>query len=89
MLSDLFEIQYGYYRSRMKRVLAVLSKIAEESKKKGSVDYKKWKPEFKQAMKNRFEPEYAMSKNNGFEMIMDLNLSGPEAYNYNLEPECI
>jgi len=89
MLTDLFEIQYGYYRSRMKRVLNLLAQIAKESKDNGAIDYKEWKKDFKIAMKNKFEPEYKLSANNTFELIMDMNLKGPEAYNFNLEPECV
>ena len=89
MLTDLFEIQYGYYRSRMRRVLDLITKISKNSQKTGSINYKRYKIEFRNAMKNRFEPQYNISANNSFEMIMDMNLSGPEAYNFNLAPECI
>jgi len=89
MLTDLFEIEYGLYRSRMKRVLEVFKKMKNVSVESGLIDYKDFKAEYKAALVNRFEPEYEPKKDNSFELIMDMNKSGPEAYNDNLEPECV
>ena len=89
MLTDLFEIQYGYYRSRMKRTLEVIKKINKESTDNGEVAYEAYKEVYKTAMKNTFEPEYKISGDNGFKLIMDMNESGPEAYMFNLEPQCV
>jgi len=88
LLNDLFEIQYGLYRSRMKRVLEVLSKINKQGQEAGQVDYSLWREEYAQAVKNRFEPEYNITEDNSFKLIMDLNKPGPEAYFGHLEPEC-
>jgi len=88
MLTDLFEIQYGLYRSRMTRILEVLKKINEESKKYGTVDYNEWRDDYAKAAKNRFEPQYEPSKDNSFKLIMDLNRKGSEAYFGHIDPEC-
>jgi len=88
MLTDLFEIQYGYYRSRMKRVLKVIHQMNAENLDTGKSDHTLWKAKFREAMKNRFEPEYQPSKNSSFELIMDMNLKGPAAYFGNIPDEC-
>jgi len=88
MLTDLFEIQYGYYRSRMKRVLKVINQMNAEALETGQSDHKAWKGQFKEAMRNRFEDEYRPSKNSSFELIMDLNLKGSKAYFGNIPDEC-
>jgi len=88
MLTDLFEIQYGYYRSRMKRVLKVLNEINSEAIKKGKVDYKAWTNEYNEAMSNRFETEFTPKEGNSFELIMDMNIKGPGAYFKNIPREC-
>jgi len=88
MLTDLFEIEYGLYRSRMKRVLEVLKTIKTESLSTGYIDYEAYQGVYRAALVNRFEPEYEPSKNNSFELIMDLNKSGPGAYFGNLADEC-
>jgi hypothetical protein len=88
MLTDIFEIQYNLYRSRMKRVLQVLKKINRESLEHGVADYNEWRDEYVEASKNRFEPEYEISSGNSFKIIMDLNLDGPEAYFGHIPAEC-
>jgi hypothetical protein len=89
MLKDLFEIQYGLYRSRMKRVLAVVKKMNVDATELGNIDYENFREEYALAAKNRFEPEYEISPDNTFKLIMDENLSGSAAYMDILEPECV
>jgi len=89
MLSDMFEIQYAYYRSRMKRTLDVIKRMQTEIERKGSTDYEKWRGEYKEAVKNRLEPEYKISENSSFSLIMDENLSGADAYFGLIDSECI
>jgi hypothetical protein len=88
MLEDLFEIQYGLYRSRMKRVLEVFKRINTDSAENGSVDYSIWRDAYAEASRNRFEPEYEVNPTNSFKLIMDLNKSGKEAFFGNLPDEC-
>jgi len=88
MLKDLFEIQYAYYKSRMARVLRILKDMDEEAAIIGTRDYSKWTDVFAEAWKNRLEPEFNISANNSFEIIMDQNLQGPDAYFGILKDEC-
>ena len=88
MLKDLFEIQYAYYKSRMSRVIKLLKKMDDEAVITGSRDYLKWKGQFELAWKNRLEPEFNISSNNSFEIIMDKNIEGPGAYFSILKDEC-
>jgi len=88
MLTDLFEIQYGLYRSRMTRILELLKKINEESRKFGTVDYNEWRDDYAKAARNRFEPQYEPKKTNSFKLIMDLNKKGADAYFGHLDPVC-
>jgi len=88
MLEDLFEIQYGLYRSRMQRVLDVLKKVSRESAENGVVDYVKYREDYAEASRNRFEEEYKISKDNSFKLIMDMNKKGKSAYFGHLSAEC-
>jgi len=86
MLEDVFEIQYSYYRSRMKRALRLIKRMnGEESE--GEKE-NKWRKEYSKISKNFFEPEYQLSPNNSFRLIMDLNLNGTDAYFGHIQPEC-
>ena len=89
MLNDMFEIQYAYYRSRMKRTLDVIKRMQNEIESKGSTDYNKWREEYKEAVKNKLEPEYKISEGSSFSLIMDENLPVADAYFGFIEPECV
>jgi len=88
MLKDLFEIQYAYYKSRMSRILKLLKSMDEEASIIGTRDYSKWKVQYDEASMNRLEPEYKISANNSFQIIMDQNIQGPGAYFGILRDEC-
>ena len=79
MITDLFEIQYAYYRSRMKRVLEVIRKMEAESVD-GEFDYEKWKGVYQLAVKNRLEPEFKVSEKNTFTLILDESRPKEKAY---------
>ena len=89
MLRDLFEIQYAYFRSRMKRVFNVLYQMNKELEAKKDIDYEAWKKEYDRVNRNYLEPEYQISPKNGFVLIMDKNLNGSDAYFGHLPPECV
>jgi len=89
MLTNLFEIQYAYYRSRMHRVFELLSKINKEITETHKTNYTKWQVEYKKAVANRLEPQFEVSKNNSFILIMDRSKKGKERYLGNLLDECI
>ena len=89
MLKDMFEITYSLYRSRMKRVLKVLQRMENDIKKNEKLDYGIWRDDYKAATSNRFEPEYEISKNNTFTLIVDGNLSGAQAYMGAIDEQCV
>jgi hypothetical protein len=89
MLSDLFEIEFAYYRSRMKRVYEIFNKINTEVLEKQQIDFVKWQKEYKKAVYNVLEPEYNISENNSFIMIMDRGRPGKDKYLGYLQDECI
>ena len=89
VLTSMFEIQFKYYRSRMKRVMKVISQIQKEASEKQDVDYAKWRKVYQEAVKNRLEPEYQVSKSNTYTLIMDDNLKGADAYFGQLDKQCI
>jgi hypothetical protein len=88
MLKDLFEIQYGLYRSRMKRILRVIKEMNQGAADEGQIDYGYWRRQYNAATVNRLDPEYELSKGNNFKIILDHNLSGKEAYFGHLDEEC-
>jgi len=90
MLKDIFEIQFAYYRSRMTRVFEIFSKIDREiTETQHSPNYTKWQAEYKKAIYNRLEPQYEISKNNSFILIMDRTKNGTERYQGFLPEECM
>jgi len=89
VVKDLFEIQSAYYRSRMTRVLDVVSRMKNEVTTKNTVDSEKWKKAYEKANMNKLEPAYKISKKNSFVKIMDENLSGEKAYFGHISKECL
>ncbi len=96
MLADHFEIVSGLLKSRMKRVVDYINKIIEESNyyklSSGEVmmfGVEQKQREFKELIKNKFEPEYEPSSSNRFKKIVDENYDGPEKYSNLLTEECI
>lgn len=87
MLEDLFEIEYGFYRSRMKRVMEVLKKMQEEEGDEPE-NIGTWKELYQDAMENRFEPEFQLKETNSFKLIVNGSLPGSEAYFGLLPEEC-
>jgi len=88
MLEDIFEIQYGLYRSRMSRVLKLFKRISQQSAESGRIDYVAWRDQYAEASRNRFEPEYETSPDNSFKIIMDLNREGADAFFGILDEDC-
>ena len=89
MLQDMFEITYGLYRSRMKRILNVIQRMENDIKINEKPDYNIWREEYKVASSNKFEPEYEISQNNTFSLIIDQNLPGAQAYMGFIDEECV
>ena len=88
VLTSMFDIQFKYYRSRMKRVLDVINRMQLEVASNKPVDYSKWRLEYQEASKNRLEPEYSLNKNNTYTLVMDENLPGEKAYFGHISAEC-
>ena len=83
------DIQYAYYRSRMKRALDVVQRMLHETNQGVVIDYQKWREEYRIATQNRLEPEYKISANNTWTLIMDENLKGSDAYMGYIPSECV
>lgn len=88
MLRDMFEIEYGLLRSRMKRVHQLMSTYHKDAST-GLFDTKKLSTAFRDVNKNRFEPEYQPSSNNTWMKIIDKTLNGSDQYMGILSEECI
>jgi len=96
MLVDYFDIVFGLLRSRVKRIVAYVNDMIEKEhylmKDDGDVkieDLKVRRKEFREISKNYFEPEFVMSQENKFRLIVDNNLDGAERYNGNLHDDCV
>jgi len=89
LLSDLIEIQYGYLRSRMKRILKFLKEFEDElSGNAKSVADSTLSSKFKKINKNKLEKEYTINSDNQFILILDQNLPGKKAYFGHLNDSC-
>lgn len=66
-----------------------MTRIRDEAESTHSIDYSKWKSEYQSIIKNYLEPEYQISKNNTFDLIMDENLHGKDAYFGLIDDHCV
>jgi len=89
LMMSVYDTEFAYYRSRMKRVIAVIKEMQEETFSGRAVDYNKYKKLYQHASRNRLEPEFKLSKWNNFTMIMDENISGTSAYYGNIKEGCL
>lgn len=91
LMSDSFEITSGLLRSRMKRVITMVNEITNQNPDfiEDDVDPNMVQDRFKGLIKNRFEPEFIPTPENGWEKIIDENLEGPARYGGYLEQKCM
>jgi len=87
MLTDMFEIQFAYFRGRMKRLFDLIHHMnAEMEVRGGYIDIKHYRAKFVAANFNGLEFEYPINEHNTFHLIIDRGYSGKEAY-FDLVPE--
>jgi len=92
MLSDLFELQYAFYRSRMARVMDLMRKIQSSANQKDDKKMlQEWKAQYKNASFNRLEPQFItmISKMNQWKVITTERLKGAKAYLGLLPEKCL
>ena len=96
MIADQFDVIMAYIRSRMMRVIDYVNRLTieqvEENKFLDGVyipSLESKVKEFELITRNYLEPEFSLSKNNGFEIIIDENLIGAKRYNNLLDISCI
>jgi len=96
MIKDHFEIVKGLLRSRSKRIIIYVNNVVKEmkalKKKKGKYEFvnlEKKQEEFKEVIRNRFEPEFEPLANNTWYKIIDENLNGTQRYMGLIEEKCI
>jgi len=89
MVQSVFEIEYGLYRSRMKRALELIKNMMDEKEAGFTVNYSHWKLQYQAAIKNKFEPGFYMSEYNTFSLVMDESLPGSDAYRGYLDDRCV
>ena len=94
LLKDGFEVTFGLLKSRIKRIIRYVNDITSEPDSwvltKNSIildNLKERRKEFKQLTMNRFESEFLPSPQNGFQLIVDENISGEGRY-FGLSEEC-
>ena len=88
-LVDLFEIQYAYLRSRLKRIFAVVSKYTAAVNSGRQFDLDDFRAEYAKANKNFLDGDYTIRANSSWHKILDENLPGEKAYMGNIDNECL
>lgn len=90
MLADTLEIELGLVRSRMKRIINYINYLSKE------LDYDSFmkslsqrKEEFKNAARNRFEPEFEPRPENNFHKIIDEREQGTKRYSELIPADCL
>jgi len=90
MLTDMFEVQFAYYRSRMTRAFNFMNNMFKNTEKEEDINYQTLREEFETKINvNKLEPEYLIGSNNGFKLLIDKNVEGEGAYFGHLSKECI
>ena len=91
LVRDALEIEFALLRSRVKRVLKFVHKAANEYRlKREGWDEDGLRRLFKEANKEKFEPEFKISSTNTWEKIIDFTLAENEESGYlgNLDRSC-
>jgi len=92
MLSDLFEIEYAFYRSRMVRIIELMRKVQQDSSKfSDTKTIQKWKAQYKDASVNKLESKFIplIKKTNEWKLIMTERFEGAKAYLGHLSGKCL
>ena len=97
LIADHYEIVAGLLRSRIKRIINFVNKLArnggvQKDFTDGGIyieDIEQRRAEFSELLKNHFEPEFTPSLENEFSIIIDENQYGSERYMGLLEQDCL
>jgi len=96
MLIDSFEIVFGLLKSRTKRIVNYINYLTELDgawEHKGTTmkvkNLEQRRAEFRELTKNRFEAEFEPRAENGFQKIIDENLSGADRYMGLIDEHCL
>jgi len=89
MIEGMFDIMFAYYKSRMKRYLLLIKEMQDEPEENKPLMRQYWMATFKEASKNRLEPEFPISNRNTWVPFIDRNRKGADAYYGLLPEECI
>ncbi|CAD8120836.1 unnamed protein product [Paramecium sonneborni] len=84
LVNDIIEIQIAYLRSKYVRLRSLIKKILSSNS-----TIEKFEKEFKEAYKDKLEPEFPISPQNLFRKIIDKNLKDSKAYNDLIQTNCI
>jgi hypothetical protein len=96
MLSSHFELMFSFLRSRMKRVITFVNQLTKTMTANTSTSGEFSIPNFAQVKmeydelinQNYLDPEFALSKKNGFRLCVDESKNGTERYGGLLKEEC-
>jgi len=96
MLTDQYEIVYGMLKSRTKRIIEFVNSIIRnkeyERNESGAIvvkDLEEKRKHFKEITKNKVDPEFEPSPDNGFAKIYDGNLDGTARYAGLISQQCL
>ena len=95
MLNDLFEVSMAYLKSRTKRIISFVNELTEEMQgdtflgDKRIPNFEVKLTEYRKITKNYLEPEFELSRDNSFEIIIDENLKGADKFFGFIDPECV
>jgi tubulin polyglutamylase TTLL1 len=96
MLIDYFEVTYSYLRSRLKRVINYVNRVANELPEENILhdsviikDFYKKKTEYNFVNRNQLEKPFSFPKTNGFQLVLDENLNGTARYSEFIPRECL
>ena len=99
VIKDHFELMFVYYRSRIKRIVNYLNELSERVDKNKMINYingeyplpsyEEDKKKFERINQNYLEPEFEVSKENGWVKVIDENYEGIERYAGLIAENCV
>ena len=89
MLTDIFEIQFAYLRSRMRRIHKFLERFFKETENASHIDWESWREHFKKINQNKLDPEFKLRDNLTFTLIMDKSKKGADGYFGLIDSDCV
>jgi len=88
LYQDMFEIQYAYLRSRIRRLRTIFPKIHGNIADSRQADFGSMKKQFENLNKNKIDSEFDIDDSNSFKLILDKSMGKAGYFGY-INEDCL